>query len=328
MTIGLQLVRHRRVATWCAATVLVHYLVAGWVDAGGGARLPTSRAIATVPVVVELRALDAPVAGDAAAAALVPVPENVNASAAVPKRQVQSVDAALSVELGAKVQPHYLAELPPSVELTFNLVRAGISGGAATGEAVLNWDRDAERYRLHYAAAITQPHLDNLAEMVSEGRVGTAGIVPRRMTDKRRGRARTATHFDEQGDITFSATQRAVPMPAGAQDKATWPLQLTSIARAGRAQLEAGVELLVGGDKDASVYRFVVAGQEEIVTGMGTLATWRLVRLVAPGSYNAKLEIWLAPGHEWYPVQLRSTEANGTVTTQTIRRIVAKDAGN
>ena len=301
-------------AAFCAAALLVHYLAASWVGAGDGAPSAPehNHNNAPTPVVAELLE------------PVTPVREPAEASAAVPKRQVQSVNTGPSVQQRREGQESYLTDLPPAVELTFSLVRAGAEGRAWSGEAVLNWEHDGAAYRLHYMAEFAA---GSGTEMSSEGRIGKAGIIPRTMTDKRHSRARTATHFNERGDITFSATQRAVPMLAGAQDKATWPLQLAGIARAASAQLEAGVALLVGEDKDASVYRFIVAGQEEIVTGIGTLATWRLARLAPPGSYNARLDIWLAPGHEWYPVQLRSTEANGTVTTQTIRKIVVKDAG-
>lgn len=196
-----------------------------------------------------------------------------------------------------------------------------------SGEAVLDWRHDGNAYRLRHVAAITAPAPELLVEMGSTGRIGKAGIIPRTLTQQRRQRARTATHFDERANITFSASQRAVPMQAGAQDKASWPMQLAAIARAGKGQLGAGVALQVGDERDAGTYRFVVLGQEAIDTGMGTLATWRLARLAQPGTYNARLDIWLAPEQQWYPVQLRSTEVNGTVTTQTIREIVATEVG-
>ena len=318
MTIALQLVRWRRVLVLCAATVLLHYLAAGWVD-GGGAPL---RAVAEKPpmlIVAELR----PAA---------PPRYLAEAGAAVQARQVQSVNntaptLALAPAAVAATQG-YLAEPPPAAELTFDLVRAAGGEEAGAGQAVLDWAPQGAAYRLQYTAELSLPAPERLVEMVSTGRLGPAGVVPRTTMEQRRSRARTATHFDERGNITFSATQRAVPMLQGAQDKATWPMQLSAIARSGSGQLASGVAFLVGEEKDAGQYRFVVLGQEQIDTGMGQLATWRLARVVQPGSYNARLDIWLAPGHEWYPVQLRSTEANGTVTTQTIRKIVVKDAGN
>ena len=62
--------------------------------------------------------------------------------------------------------------------------------------------------------------------------------------------------------------------------------------------------------------------QEELETKLGKLMTWHLSRPPKPGSYNSRLEVWLAPEHDWYPVQIRNTEASGAVTTQTVTKIV------
>lgn len=324
MGIAAQLVRRRRFVALGAATVLLHYLAAGWV--GGGA--PPARAGLAVPVVVQLQAapaVKAPLAPALPAGGARRRPRPAEASAAVPLAPVQSAQTTAAVPV--PVPARYRASLPPAADLHFDVARSDTKG-AWSGRSLLRWQRSGAAYRLRHTGAITLPEAAELFDLASEGSAGEAGIVPRTMTEKRRSRARTATHFDARGNITFSATQRSVAMAPGAQDKASVPMQLAAIARAGAAQLAQGVEMLVGEDKDASVYRFVVLGQEEIASGMGTLATWHLARLSGPGSYNARLDIWLAPGHEWYPVQLRSTEANGTVTTQTVREIVVEDAEN
>ena len=47
----------------------------------------------------------------------------------------------------------------------------------------------------------------NLVELASEGAIGEHGIVPRILSEKRRSKAQTATHFDaQQGRISFSAS--------------------------------------------------------------------------------------------------------------------------
>jgi hypothetical protein len=165
----------------------------------------------------------------------------------------------------------------------------------------------------------------NLLTLTSEGTVGDEGFVPTLMTEKRRGRAMTATHFNRQdGTLTFSASAAKYPLVPGAQDKASVPLQLTAIARADPKQLSGNIDILVGEDRDASVFTFMVAGQEQIDTRLGRIATWHLVRPPKPGSYNSRLELWLAPGYGWYPVQIRNVEASGAVTTQTVNNIAIK----
>jgi hypothetical protein len=169
----------------------------------------------------------------------------------------------------------------------------------------------------------------NLVVLTSEGEVLDSGFAPQRMTEKRRGRALTATHFNRQdGKITFSASPAAFPLLPGVQDKASVPLQLAAIARADAAQLKGDIDIQVGEDRDASVFRFVVAGREVIDTRLGPLETLHLSRPPKPGSYNSRLDVWLAPARGWFPVQIRNTEANGAVTTQTVNNIVMTDTGS
>ena len=84
----------------------------------------------------------------------------------------------------------------------------------------------------------------------------------------------------------------------------------------------------VAEDKDASLYRFVVVGPEEIDTRMGRMQTVHLSRPPLAGSYSSRLDIWLSPQHDWYPVQISNLEANGAVTTQTVSKITLTEPGS
>ena len=265
---------------------------------------PRPLAAQPLTVVAELRSA-VPVAGAAAPLPLVQLPGSGR------KR--------------APAAPRYRASLPPPAALFFDVTRSG-AGAAQTGQAVIDWRRAGTQYGLSMTTEIAgRP----LVELASEGAIDAGGMVPRTLSAQRRGKARTATHFDpRRGRITFSASEGSVPMAPGTQDRASLPMQLAGIARAGAAQLGQGIEILVGGEKDAGVVRFALVGREEIATPMGRLATWHFASAPPPESYRARLDVWLAPQHEWYPVQLRSTDANGVVTTQTISRIVVNKAGN
>ena len=105
------------------------------------------------------------------------------------------------------------------------------------------------------------------------------------------------------------------------------PLQLAAIARADPSQLAGDIDIQVGEERDATVYRFVVVGKEEIDTKRGKLQVVHLSRPPKEGSYRTRLDIWLAPARGWYPVQIRSTEASGAVTTQTVNNIAVTDTG-
>ena len=251
------------------------------------------------------------------------------ASDAIPDAAVELPQMQAEAE-PAPAGPRYQVSLPPSADLTLDVARTDASGTNWSGLMVMSWKRSGGAYTMTVEASISMLVARvTLATLTSEGAIGAGGIAPHSVTEKRRGKAQTATTFDaQQRRITFSASDRSYPLAPGAQDKATLPLQLSGIARADTGQLTAGIEIQVGEDKDATLFNFVVLGQEDIDTAMGRIATLRLSRPPRPGAYNSRLDIWLAPAHNWYPVQIRNTEANGAVTTQTIRKIVVTDVGN
>jgi len=224
----------------------------------------------------------------------------------------------------------YAVDMPPPATITLDVARTDADGAEWSGEAVLAWQMNEDTYKIKIEAGIRVVFTRvNLVVLTSEGAVAAAGFAPIRMTEKRRGRSLTATHFDwGRNRLTFSGSQAAYPLVPGAQDKASVPLQLSAIARGDAKQLSGDIDILVGEDRDAAVYRFNVVGQEEIDTGLGKLQAWHLTRPPVPGSYKSRLDIWLAPQHGWYPVRIRNTEANGAVTTQTVNNIVLEHSGS
>lgn len=220
--------------------------------------------------------------------------------------------------------PGYRVDLPPSSEMAMDVDRVDADGTHWTGEADFIWKMSGDSYRMQFNVGIRLlfAHV-KLLELTSEGKVGDNGFAPVLMTEKRRGRSMTATHFNRpDGTITFSASQNKYALVAGAQDKASVPLQLAAIARADPSQMKGGVDILVAEDRDASVFHFDLVGEEDIDTRLGKLHAWHLSRPPKPGSYNSRLDIWLAPERGWYPVRIRNTEASGAVTTQTANQIL------
>jgi hypothetical protein len=259
-------------------------------------------------------------------------------SAAVAAADVQSKQADAPAQQAAEPAParsapearHYKVDLPPSADLTLDVARTDANGTQWSGDTLLSWTVTPASYRIRIETGITIvfAHV-NLLTLTSEGAVGEEGFMPDLMTEKRRGRSMTATHFNRKdGRLSFSASAANYPLVWGAQDKASVPLQLTAIARGDPQQLSGNIDILVGEDRDASVFSFKVLGQEQIDTKMGKIATWHLTRPPKPGSYNSRLDVWLAPGYGWVPVQIRNLEASGAVTTQTVNNIVMKNSGS
>ncbi len=251
---------------------------------------------------------------------------------------VQSSQAAAQAQPPAEPAPsrpapearHYKVDLPPAAEIRLDVARTDANGTQWSGDALLAWTLTPTSYKIRVEAGITVvfAHV-NLLTLTSEGTVGDEGFMPTLMTEKRRGRSMTATHFNRKdGRLSFSASEANYPLVWGVQDKASVPLQLTAIARGDPQQLSGNIDILVGEDRDASVFSFVVLGQEQIDTGMGRIVTWHLTRPPKPGSYNSRLDLWLAPDYGWVPVQIRNLEASGAVTTQTANKIVMKNSGS
>ena len=243
--------------------------------------------------------------------------------------QAQAGPPAQSAQPGPEAR-RYKVDLPPSSDIMLDVARVDANGTHWSGEELLSWRISPPSYRIRVEAGIGIVFTRvNLLTVTSEGTVGDEGFVPTLMTEKRRGRAMTATHFNrDAGTLTFSASQATYPLAPGTQDKASVPLQLAAIARGDPKQLSGNIDIFVGEDRDASVFSFVVAGQEQIDTPLGRIGTWHLVRPPKPGSYSSRLDLWLAPDYGWVPVQIRNVEASGAVTTQTARSIVKKDSGS
>jgi len=290
-------------------------------DAGAPQDTPPAGAAATGAASAGQPAAGSPAAGSPAAGA----PAAAQASAAAgPQAPPAPGPAQLLPD-----PRRYKVELPPPADITLDVARVDADGTRWNGEALLAWSRAGQGYRIQVEAGIRVVFTRvNLLTLTSEGTLGDDGFVPTLMTEKRRGRSQTATHFNrDAGTLSFSASQAKYALALGAQDKASLPLQLSAIARGDAKQLSGNIEVLVGEDRDASVFTFTVAGQETIDTRLGKIATWHLVRPPKPGSYHSRLELWLAPDYGWLPVRIRNVEASGAVTTQTASNIQMKETG-
>lgn len=246
-----------------------------------------------------------------------------------PPAMAQGETPAVAVPEAAPRQAgrRYKVNLPPSATFEMTVDRVDADGTKWTGAATMTWHTDGSRYKASVEAGVSLLVTRiNLLVLRSEGEIDDYGIAPITATEKRARRPETATHFNrDAGTISFSASERSYPLLVGAQDKATVPFQLGGIGRADLNQFGGDIDIQVGEEKEATMFRFQLVGEEEIETKTGKLLTWHLSRPPKPGSYSSKLDIWLAPGMNWYPVQIRNTEASGALTTQTVSNIRLTD---
>lgn len=222
--------------------------------------------------------------------------------------------------------PEFKLRVPESVEMQMEITHTKVNGNPTTGVGSLSWERANDKYRLSIEAGINLLITNlNLLTITSEGHIDLFGLTPVISNDIRRTRPATAIHFNHTDKtISFSASNKIVAMENGAQDAVSVLLQLAAIGNAKEAQLTAGREfsIQVAEGRDATPFLFRVIGEEEIDSKLaadtGKLMTIHVSRPPKPGFYNSQLDIWFAPSIGWYPVQIRNTESNGSITNQVV----------
>nr|WP_315477054.1 DUF3108 domain-containing protein [uncultured Undibacterium sp.] len=219
-----------------------------------------------------------------------------------------------------------VVRIPSSIEMRLDVSHTKVNATPTKGVATLSWQVYNNRYSLKLEVGVNLLVTTfNLYTLSSEGDIGPFGLMPGTSTDERKTKAATAIHFNHfEKTITFSASNKTVPMQEGAQDAASLLLQLAAIGNGNPAQFAPGREfkVQVAEGRNANEFLFQVIDEEEIESKLvpvnSKLKTIHIVRPPRPGAYNSKLDIWLAPSLNWYPVQIRNTESNGTVTNQIV----------
>ena len=155
----------------------------------------------------------------------------------------------------------------------------------------------------------------SLSTFRSEGTIDDAGIAPTLYAEKNARRAETNTHFQRKAApvISFSAATDSFPLLTGAQDRASILWQLSGIARGDRRAFVEGavLDVFVAGVRDAEHWLIKIVGEETVTLETGQARAWHLVRTPRAGTYDKRIDIWLASDQQWYPVKLRYTEVNG-----------------
>jgi hypothetical protein len=214
--------------------------------------------------------------------------------------------------------------VPPSAELQYK-VNAKQSGFHLNGVTIVNWFQNGKTYEL---TAVTQASiLGKVLETNSEGLINSAGLVPKQYFEKSLRKAGATATFDAaKKTINFTQSAHQYPIVGKEQDRASVVWQLSSMARANPTQFKAGASwrFLVVGPRDQDQWRFQVIDTAQLSTPLGKLDTVHLFRDPPKDDPEQKLDIWLAPSQNWYPVRIRYTDQNGDFIDQTIDRITPK----
>lgn len=228
----------------------------------------------------------------------------------------------------ASAQEHLVikrpVDLPPSADLVYRIdaSKKGISLG---GDSVVNWRTGNGTYVASNVARASL--LGKILDNRTEGAIDAFGLAPRQFNEKRFRKDPTLATFDRAArKITFSAGDMSYPLLGGEQDRSSVQWQLAAVARAAPEKFVPGSEwkFFVAGRRDAETWTFKVLGKEVLRTGMGNMQAVHFVKVPQPSETAQHIDLWLAPGHEWYPVKLRFSEADGEYVQQTIESITRK----
>lgn len=210
---------------------------------------------------------------------------------------------------------------PPSARLSYDL-HALRKGQAVHGRGLLDWRNKGVGYSLEGKSSLL---FLTVFSFRSEGTITAEnGVSPALYTEKRFRKPETNTHFHrERNLVSFSASTRSYARKGGEQDRSSVVWQLAGAGRQDGQAFRQGARfaVFVAGARDAETWTFSVVGLEEIESGIGRLKAWHLARKPRADSYEQRLDVWLAPEREWYPVKLRYTDRNGDFLDMTVSAI-------
>ncbi len=210
--------------------------------------------------------------------------------------------------------------LPPSAELDY-AIRAEQSGLQLSGEGVLKWNAADNIY--HIELETRAALLGKILDSKSDGAIDDYGLAPAVFAEKRFRKDPTTTVFHRDSKtISFSAGSNTYPLLGGEQDRTSAIWELIAVARGAHAKFKENSDWIffVAGQHDAEPWSFKVDKMENIRTPMGNMSAMHVTK-VPPDGKSQKVDIWLAPSLEWYPVRLRYTEPNGDFVEQSISNI-------
>jgi len=223
---------------------------------------------------------------------------------------------------------HYPTNLPPSAQLHYS-IKADRSGLTLQGEATVNWQliqpEQGQNYKTYVINTETRAALfGKILQADSRGVIDTFGLAPDQYDEKPRNKPGTQTHFDrESKQLTFSESKETYQLTGGEQDRTSVVWQLVSMARAAPKKFVQKSEwaYFVAGRRDAEKWTFTVEEKVTLATPLGNLTTVHVVKAPPPDSKEQRLDIWLAPSLEWYPVRLKFSDADGDTIDQRLDQI-------
>lgn len=214
--------------------------------------------------------------------------------------------------------------LPPAAELSY-AVRGSNHGIPLMGTGTISWRHGEGKYTLLTEAR--SGLFGKVLEHRSEGALDDYGLAPATYYEKRIRKDPTTTHFDRNARrIQFEDGKTSYAIRGGEQDRSSVTWQLAALARATPDKFTPGSEwsFFVAGRRDADVWTFRVVGSESLDSAaLGDLKVLHFSRKPV-GSHRQQVDLWLAPGLDWYPARIRFKEENGDSFEQVLEKVNRK----
>ncbi|WP_028101507.1 DUF3108 domain-containing protein [Pseudoduganella violaceinigra] len=216
------------------------------------------------------------------------------------------------------------SSLPPQADLSYS-VKGSNHGLPLMGTGTISWRHGDGQYALLTEARSSL--FGKVIEQRSEGTLDDYGLAPGLYYEKRIRKDPTTTRFDREAHrIEFEDGKNSHAIRGGEQDRSSITWQLTVLARAAPDKFTPGSEwtFYVAGRRDGAPWTFRVVGQETMESGgLGDLKVLHFVRKPVAGN-DQDVDIWLAPGLDWYPARILFKEENGDSFEQVLEKVNRK----
>jgi|GEM_PF-335429 len=232
--------------------------------------------------------------------------------------------ATLAAEISNKPGIKYSTNTPPSAQLYY-LVTAVYSGFPLNGEADVHWrvTGSAPNQTYSITTETRSAILGKIVEANSFGDIDTFGLAPTKYEEKMRKKPMIQTTFDREArKISFSESKETYPINGGEQDRTSAVWQLVGIARGAPTKFvpKSQWSFFVAGRRDAEKWTFAVEKNVTLATSFGKIAAVHITKIVADPK-GQRIDVWLAPTMEWYPVRIKFRDANDDTIEQNLVRI-------
>lgn len=234
----------------------------------------------------------------------------------------------ISLLAAALISNHAHADAPGQVELHYKTQTSQANIGL-NGNSKLRWiNEQPHSQEAHYRleSETTTPLLGTLFRSSSRGKLSGDILFPLEFSEVRLQRNPKQLRF--QSDRKFASwadNPRAIALKTAAQDRLSmiWQLVLMMKTQPPSGQDHQTWQINVVSNRSCDTWRFQLVDRLRMRTSIGEFDVLHLARINSgnPNRGGNKLEFWLAPSLEYYPVQILFEDTHGLKVEQKISSI-------